>query len=81
VKDYFQLPQRNDPPERLFPLVLKAKPGQSTNSPVDLLRELPLGQVNDNGDMHPLIRVFQKHPHIRDAVITALREEGWPPAQ
>jgi hypothetical protein len=78
MTEYFQLPQRNDPPERLFPLILKGKPGPFNHSPVDLLRELQsVAQVKGDDAIHPLIRVFQKHPDIHDAVVAALRDEGW----
>jgi hypothetical protein len=74
---YSPIPQHNDPPEWHSPLRLKLEPGPAFAKPVDLPRELQfVAQARENHDLAPLICVFQKHPHIRDAVITALRDEG-----
>lgn len=75
MTDRPHLPQRNDPVECRFPLGLKAKPEPCVAKPADLPPELQfVANAHHPSELAPLIRVFQKHPHIREAVVTALRE-------
>lgn len=80
MNGYFSHPHHDDPVECRLPLKSKEKLGISAPKPVDLPKDLQFGsEAKANEDLAPLIKVFQKHPHIRDAVITALRDEGYRP--
>ena len=76
MTDILRHPQSDDPKESCFPPRLKPKPDPSVQKPHEARRDLDFfGNAKNFMDLAPLLRVFQKHPHIREAVITALRDE------
>ena len=77
MTDILKHPQSDDRKESCFPLRLKPKPDPSAPKPRQAPRDLEfVANAKNFMDLAPLMRVFEKYSHIRDAVITALRDEG-----
>jgi len=74
--DFHELPQHDDADHR-FQLTPKKEPPPMGPRKPEVPPELQfMARAEHFRDLAPLVTVFQKHPHIRDAVITALRDEG-----
>jgi len=74
--EFHELPLHDDA-DRRHAIKPKKEPSPMTPRKPEVPPELQfMARAEHFQDLAPLVTVFQKHPHIRDAVITALRDEG-----
>ena len=76
--EYYTITAIGDPLECQFPLRRKDCPRGPAPTVPETPPELRFVATSQNlNDLAPLIKVFQKYPEIRNAVVRALRDEGF----